>query len=81
MYGVADLKADLAALYIKAGLKSESIMFLMTDSQVADERFLVLINDMLASGQIPELFTDDEIDEIVQAIGPEVPIYLHFSII
>lgn len=80
MYGVGDLKADLAALYIKAGLKSENIMFLMTDSQVADERFLVLINDMLASGQIPELFTDDEIDEIVQGIGPEVPKYLHSSI-
>lgn len=80
MYGVADLKADLATLYIKAGLKRESIMFLMTDSQVTDEKFLVLINDMLTSGQIPELFTDDEIDEIIQAIGPEVPKFLHSSI-
>jgi len=72
MYGVADLRADLAALYVKAGLKNVGIMFLMTDSQVADERFLVLINDMLASGQIPDLFTDDEIDGIVQVMGPEV---------
>lgn len=71
-YGIADLKADLAALYLKAGLKNMSIMFLMTDSQVADERFLVLINDMLASGQIPELFADDEIDNIIQTVGPEV---------
>jgi len=71
-YGIADLKADLAALYLKAGLKNVGVMFLMTDSQVADERFLVLINDMLASGQIPELFADDEIDSIVQDIGPEV---------
>lgn len=71
-YGIADLKADLSALYIKAGLKNASIMFLMTDSQVADERFLVLINDMLASGQIPEMFADDEIDMIIQTISPEV---------
>lgn len=71
-YGVADLKADLAGLYLKAGLKSLGVMFLMTDSQVSDEKFLVLINDMLASGQIPELFADDEIDNIIQAISPEV---------
>lgn len=71
-YGIADLKADLAMLYTKAGLKNVGIMFLMTDCQVSDERFLVLINDMLASGQIPELFADDEIDHIVQTISPEV---------
>lgn len=71
-YGIADLKADIASLYIKAGLKNMGIMFLMTDSQVADESFLVIINDMLASGQIPELFADDEIDSIIQNIGLEV---------
>lgn len=48
------------------------IMFLMTDSQVAEERFLVQINDMLASGEIPELFADDEVENVIQAIGPEV---------
>ena len=32
----------------------------MTDAQVADERFLVLINNLLASGEIPDLFSDDE---------------------
>jgi dynein heavy chain len=34
---------------------------------VADERFLVLINNLLASGEIPDLFSDDEViapDEI-----------------
>ena len=49
-YGIADLKNDLAQLYIKAGLKNLGAVFLMTDAQVADEKFLVLINDLLASG-------------------------------
>lgn len=71
-YGISDLRADLASLYIKSGLKNIGIMYLMTDSQVADERFLVLINDMLASGQIPDLFADDEVDSIIQAISQEV---------
>ncbi|KAI5736150.1 hypothetical protein M8J76_000441 [Diaphorina citri] len=71
-YGIPDLKIDLASLYLKAGLKNAGIMFLMTDSQVADEKFLVIINDMLASGEVPDLFTDDEIENIVNNIAAEV---------
>ena len=41
-------------------------------SQVADERFLVLINDLLASGEIPDLFPDDEVENIINAMRPEV---------
>lgn len=41
----------MAALYIKAGVKNVGTVFLMTDAQVADEKFLVLINDLLASGK------------------------------
>ena len=29
-------------------------LFLLTDTQVPDEKFLVLINDLLASGEIPD---------------------------
>lgn len=45
------LQADLASLCLKAGVKNLSTVFLMTDAQVADEKFLVLINDLLASGK------------------------------
>ena len=36
---------------------------LMSDAQVADEKFLVLINNLLASGEIPDLFAEDEVGE------------------
>ncbi|XP_031848127.1 dynein beta chain, ciliary [Nomia melanderi] len=71
-YSINDLRTDLAGLYSKAGLKSIGITFLMTDSHVADERFLVLINDMLAFGEISELFPDEDIDNIVNAMRNEV---------
>jgi hypothetical protein len=45
------LQVDLANLCMKAGVKNLSTVFLMADAQVADERFLVLINDLLASGK------------------------------
>ncbi|XP_075982942.1 dynein beta chain, ciliary-like [Anticarsia gemmatalis] len=70
-YGIADLKVDLAGLNIKAGMKNIGCMFLMTDGQVAEERFLVLINDLLASGEIPELFADDELENIINAVRAE----------
>lgn len=45
-----NLQADLANQYLKAGVKNMGTVFLMTDAQVADEQFLVLVNDFLASG-------------------------------
>lgn len=71
-YSIIDMKADLAALYLKAGLKNVACMHLMTDSQVAEESYLVLINDMLASGEIMELFPDDEIDNISNGVRNEL---------
>ncbi|XP_066581161.1 dynein beta chain, ciliary [Prorops nasuta] len=71
-YGVADLKLELASLYTKAGLKNLGIVFLMTDAQVPNEQFLVLINDMLASGEVPDLFADDEVENIIAGVRNEV---------
>ena len=71
-YGIPDLKNDLSTLYQKTGIKNLGTVFLMSDAQVADEHFLVLINNLLASGEIPDLFTDDEIDNIVGMVRNEV---------
>ena len=59
-------------MYIKAGLKSVGTVFLLTDAQVPDERFLVVINDLLASGEIPELFADDELENVINGVRNEV---------
>merc|ERR1719191_1032583 len=68
-YGVADLLIDLQVMYIKAAVKPGTPhAFLMTDGQIADERFLVYLNDMLSSGNIPNLFTREEMDGHLGAI-------------
>ena len=71
-YGINDLKEDLKVMYTKAGLKEEGVMFLLTDSQITNERFLVYINDLLASGNIPDLFTTDELDGIINSVTNRV---------
>ncbi|XP_072501166.1 dynein axonemal heavy chain 9 [Notamacropus eugenii] len=71
-YSISDLKMDLANQCLKAGVKNTSTVFLMTDAQIADERFLVLINDLLASGEIPDLYSDDEVENIISNMRNEV---------
>ncbi|GMH84222.1 hypothetical protein TrST_g13493, partial [Triparma strigata] len=71
-YGINDLKEDLKIMYNKAGMKEEGVMFLLTDSQIVNERFLIYINDLLASGNIPDLFAPDEVDTIVNGVTNRV---------
>lgn len=63
-FGIADFRAELATLYMKSGMKNINCCYLMTDAQVADEKFLVLINDFLATGHISNLFAPEEVAEI-----------------
>eukprot|EP00928_Gymnodinium_smaydae_P048229 TRINITY_DN3222_c2_g1_i2.p1 TRINITY_DN3222_c2_g1~~TRINITY_DN3222_c2_g1_i2.p1 ORF type:complete len:2601 (+),score=892.36 TRINITY_DN3222_c2_g1_i2:138-7940(+) len=67
-YGMNDLKGDLQAMYTKAGVKDEGVMFLFTDGQITQEKFLVYINDLLASGDIADLYASDEKDAIRNAV-------------
>ena len=60
-YSITDLKEDLKIMYAKAGVKDEGVSFLLTDSQITNERFLIYINDLLASGEVPDLFAPDEV--------------------
>uniref|UniRef100_G1PM87 AAA+ ATPase domain-containing protein n=1 Tax=Myotis lucifugus TaxID=59463 RepID=G1PM87_MYOLU len=71
-FGVQELRVDLANLFIRTGAKNMPTVFLLTDAQVLDESFLVLINDLLASGDIPDLFSDEDVDKIIAGIRSEV---------
>ena len=71
-YGVADLKEHLKSLYHKAGVKpANPLVFMLTDSMIVDEQFLVFINDLLSSGYIPDLFTAEEYDSIFALLRNE----------
>ncbi|XP_063285477.1 dynein axonemal heavy chain 11-like [Pelobates fuscus] len=71
-YSINDLRSDIATLYLKVGVKNIGTVFLHTDAQIPDERFLVLINDMLSSGDIPDLFSEEEIDTIISSTRMEL---------
>lgn len=39
--------------------------------KVPDEKFLVLVNDLLASGEIPDLLPEDDIENIIAGMRSE----------
>jgi len=71
-YGMNDLKADLQKFYMRAGVKDEGLMFLFTEGQITNERFMVFLNDLLSSGEIADLFPAEDVDTIVNNIRPAV---------
>ncbi|DBB00312.1 TPA: Dynein beta chain, flagellar outer arm [Trebouxia sp. C0004] len=71
-YGVADFKENLLALYTKAGVKGTAITFLMTDNQIVNEKFLVYINDLLSTGYIADLCTQEDKDTFCNSVRGEL---------
>ena len=68
-YGVADLKENLREMFRKAAVRpAEPLVFLLADTQITDERFLVFINDLLSTARIPDLFTKEDFDGIFSAL-------------
>ncbi|KAL7443397.1 hypothetical protein ACHAXH_005661 [Discostella pseudostelligera] len=70
-YGVEDLKDELRSIYRTAGVRGNPIVFLMTDTQIVNEKFLVYINGILTSGWIPDLFPKEDLDIILGSIANE----------
>ena len=67
-FNVGDLKEALKEMYKVTGVKAQGLVFLLTDSQIANDKFLVYINDILSSGWVADLFERDEIDAMFNGI-------------
>lgn len=59
-------------LYPQAGVKGTAITFLMTDNQIINEKFLVYINDLLSTGYIADLCTQEDKDTFCNSVRGEV---------
>lgn len=68
-FKVEDLKDELRSMYLASGVKCVRTLFILTDSQIIREEFLVYINAMLTSGWIPDLFSKEELENIYGSIS------------
>ncbi|KAI7806173.1 dynein axonemal heavy chain 11 [Triplophysa rosa] len=71
-YSIQDLKVDLAGLYVKTGVKNVPTVLLLTDAQIPEDRFLVIISTLISSGEIPDLLSEEELDGVRKAVRSEL---------
>lgn len=55
---------DIKRLYSQTGVELRTTSFLFVDTQIADESFLEDINNILSSGEVPNLYKTDEFEEV-----------------
>ena len=68
-YNENSFREDLKILYNKLGIENKKIVFMFGDQHVAEDGFLELINNMLTTGMVPALFTDEERGAIYESVS------------
>ncbi|RZF48033.1 hypothetical protein LSTR_LSTR002099 [Laodelphax striatellus] len=69
-YDYNSFHEDLRNLYNHAGVLKENTVFLFVDTQIIMEEFLEDINNILNSGEVPNLFEADELEKVICACRP-----------
>ena len=69
-----------------AGISGEQVVLLIEDHQLVESNFLELINSLLCSGDVPGLYTPEELDPLLISLreqasqeGYRGPIYGYFA--
>ncbi|XP_072373357.1 dynein axonemal heavy chain 6 [Scyliorhinus torazame] len=70
-YNYDSFHEDLRKLYKLAGVEDKDTVFLFTDTQIVAEEFLEDINNILNSGEVPNLFEKDELEQVLAATRPK----------
>lgn len=70
-YGIVEWREDIKKVMMQAGLKNLPTVFLFSDTQIKDESFLEDINNILNSGDVPNIYANDELDKIYNEMKPE----------
>ena len=69
-YDISNFREDMKNFFIITGVEGKDLAFLFTDSQIVDETMLEDLNNVLNTGEIPNLFPQDEIDKILSDMIP-----------
>ncbi|KAF4087720.1 hypothetical protein AMELA_G00073630 [Ameiurus melas] len=65
-YGRAEWRDDLKRVMTKSGVEGKKTTFLLGDGQMKDEMFVEDVNTLLNTGDVPNIFAQDERAEIVE---------------
>ena len=60
-YGTKEFRRDLKQVLSAAGIEGKECILYLEDHHFEDKEFLELINSLIASGEVPDLFTLEEL--------------------
>jgi len=69
-YGLNEFREDLKKLFFMTGCDGTPVVFLFADTQIVVESFVEDINNILNSGEVPNLFASDEWEKILREVRP-----------
>ena len=75
-YGLESFREDLKQLLWKSGVEGVPQVFVLNDNTIVQESFLEDINSLLNTGEVSNLFTNEETDQVVEALREEVVVTL-----
>ncbi|XP_053613118.1 dynein axonemal heavy chain 2 isoform X1 [Plodia interpunctella] len=67
-YGIKDFREDLKLLYTSTGVDAKKTTFIFSDTQIVEDSFTEIINNLLSSGEVTNLFKPDEFEDIKSAL-------------
>ncbi len=71
-FGQDQFRDFVKELMFTAGIDGHSVCFILTDTQIISESFLEDINNVLNTGEIPNLFAPEDKDRIINGVRPVV---------
>lgn len=71
-FGPTQFKDFMKELMFTTGIDGKPICFLMTDTQIISETFIEDINNLLNTGEIPNLWLPEDKDKIINGVRPVV---------
>ena len=69
-YDVSAFHDDLKRFMFEAGCDAKPVVFLFSDTQIVKESFLEDINNILNSGEVPNLMETEDMERILTAVRP-----------
>ncbi|KAK2862756.1 hypothetical protein Q5P01_002289 [Channa striata] len=68
-YRKQEFREDIKKLYNLTGVENKPTVFLFSDTQITDKSFLEDINNILSSGEVPNLYKQDELVEVCNSLS------------
>ncbi|XP_060806154.1 dynein axonemal heavy chain 1-like [Amyelois transitella] len=67
-YGQTEWRDDLRQTMMKAGADNRGVVFLFSDAQIKMESFLEDLNNILSSGDVPNIYEAEDLDRIYVSV-------------